>query len=159
MRYTKSTQLNSFTYCDVSLKIQLNISHLFYTQLNDQAILFNISHLFAHSLNVYIYPLIRPFQVLPLWARLDLGVMAMKEYSAFPKAQALLEPHHQIVQYHIEDARWQGGSYPSAEMQTVYSAAPANWACGNKDKTVNHISESCKLTQKELKAIFGTHFG
>ena len=26
----------------------------------------------------------------------DLGAVAMKEYTAFPKAQALLEPHHQI---------------------------------------------------------------
>ena len=35
--------------------------------------------------------------MLPLWARVDLTVMAMKGYSAFPKAPALLEPHHQIV--------------------------------------------------------------
>ena len=28
---------------------------------------------------------------------LDLGAMAMKEYSAFLKAPALLELHHQIV--------------------------------------------------------------
>ena len=27
----------------------------------------------------------------------DLGAMAMKEYSEFPKAPALLKPHHQIV--------------------------------------------------------------
>ena len=30
-------------------------------------------------------------------ARVDLGVMGMKEYSVFPKAPALLDPHHQIV--------------------------------------------------------------
>ena len=42
-------------------------------------------------------PLIGPYQVLPLQARVDLGSLAMKEYSAFPKAPALLEPHHQIV--------------------------------------------------------------
>ncbi len=36
-------------------------------------------------------------QVLPLSVRVDLGAMAMKEYSAFSKAQTLLEPHHQIV--------------------------------------------------------------
>ena len=41
--------------------------------------------------------LIEPYQVLPLQARVDLGVIAMKEYSAFPKAPALLEPRHQIV--------------------------------------------------------------
>ena len=27
----------------------------------------------------------------------DLRAMAMKGYSAFPKAPALLEPHHQVV--------------------------------------------------------------
>ena len=35
--------------------------------------------------------------MLPLRARVDLGAMAMKGYSAFLKAPALLEPHHQIV--------------------------------------------------------------
>ena len=34
--------------------------------------------------------------MLPLWARVDLGAMAMKGCSALPKAPALLEPHHQI---------------------------------------------------------------
>ena len=33
----------------------------------------------------------------PLRAKVDLGAMAMKGYSAFPKALTLLEPHHQIV--------------------------------------------------------------
>ena len=31
--------------------------------------------------------------VLPLRVRVDLGAMAIKRYSAFPKAPALLEPH------------------------------------------------------------------
>ena len=35
--------------------------------------------------------------VLPLWTRVDLGVMAMKWCSALSKAPALLEPRHQIV--------------------------------------------------------------
>ena len=35
--------------------------------------------------------------MLPLRARVDLGAMAMKGYSAFPKAPALLKPHNQIV--------------------------------------------------------------
>ena len=38
------------------------------------------------------------FQAMPsLQAQVDLGGMAMKEYSAFSQAQALLEPHHRIV--------------------------------------------------------------
>ena len=35
--------------------------------------------------------------MLPLRARVDLGVMAMKRYSALLKASVLLEPNHQIV--------------------------------------------------------------
>ena len=33
----------------------------------------------------------------PRRVRVDLGAMAMKGYSAFLKAPALLEPHHQVV--------------------------------------------------------------
>ena len=44
-----------------------------------------------HSLVLFDY------QVLPFQAREDLGAMAMMECSAFPKAPALLESHHQIV--------------------------------------------------------------
>ena len=43
--------------------------------------------------NLYI----GPYNVLPRQAKLDLGAMAMKGYSVFPKALALLEPHHHIV--------------------------------------------------------------
>ena len=38
-----------------------------------------------------------PYKVLPLRATVELGAMAMKEYSTFPKAPALLDPYHQIV--------------------------------------------------------------
>ena len=37
-------------------------------------------------------------------------------YSAFPKAPALLEPHHQIGLVSYQDIRWEGGFNPSAEM-------------------------------------------
>ena len=72
-------------------------------------------------------PWIRPYQVLPLQARVDLGAMAMKRCSIFPKAPALLEPHHQTVKCHIKNTCW-GGGYPSAEVQSLYSTAPADWA-------------------------------
>ena len=58
--------------------------------------------------------------MLPLRVKEDLWAMAMKGYSTFPKALALLEPHHQIVSCHIQDTRWEGGSYPSAEEQSVF---------------------------------------
>ena len=38
-----------------------------------------------------------PYQVLPLRAKMDPGVIAQKEYPTFLKAQVLLEPYHQIV--------------------------------------------------------------
>ena len=55
--------------------------------------------------------------------------MEIKGYSTFPKPPALLEPRHQIVYYPFKDIRWRGGDLtPSAEMQLVYSATPANRA-------------------------------
>ena len=44
--------------------------------------------------------------MLPLRARVNLGAMAMKGYSAFPKAPVLLEPRHQIIKCHVHDTRW-----------------------------------------------------
>ena len=66
--------------------------------------------------------------MLPLRARVDLGAMAIKGYSTFPKAPALLEPHHQIVKCHNQDTCWGGGLTPFAEMQSVNSTAPTDWA-------------------------------
>ena len=61
---------------------------------------------------------IEPNQVLPLRAKVIQGVMAMKGYSAFPKALVLPETDHEM---------WRV-SYSSAEKQTVYSTIPADWA-------------------------------
>ena len=60
-------------------------------------------------------------------ARVDLRAMAMKGCSAFPKAPASPEPHHQIVKCHIHDTRGEG-SYSSAVVQLVYSTVPDDWA-------------------------------
>ena len=57
-----------------------------------QTIQFSISMLL-----VLFNPYIGPYQVLQLRARVDQGAMAIKGYSIFFKAPALLEPHHQIV--------------------------------------------------------------
>ena len=37
-----------------------------------------------------------------------------------------ISPSDCLVSY--QDTRWGGGSYPSAEKQSVYSTAPADWA-------------------------------
>ena len=46
--------------------------------------------------------------MLPLRARVDLGAMAMKGYSTFPKAPALPELHHQTVYCHFQDTHSRG---------------------------------------------------
>ena len=58
---------------------------------------------------------------------MDLGAVAIKGHFVFFKAPGL-EPHHQIclVSYLGHSL---GVSYPSAEMQSVYSTDPADWAC------------------------------
>ena len=61
--------------------------------------------------------------MLPHRARVDLG--AMKGYSTFPKALALLEPPHQIAECQNQDTLWKR-SYLSAEIKLVYSIATAD---------------------------------
>ncbi len=58
---------------------------------------------------VLFNPLIGLYQVLPLRARVDLGAMVMKGFSAFSKAPASLERQHQIVWCHILDTHGGGG--------------------------------------------------
>ena len=74
---------------------------------------FSISHLFTLSLKCQLAlfdPLIGPYQVLPHLVSVDLGVMAIKEYSTFPKALRQ-KPYHQIVWCHIQDTGRGGGGY------------------------------------------------
>ena len=85
-----------------------------------QTIQFSISTLFNS-----IRPIDMTSRMLPLWARVDLGVMAIKGHFAFLKTPALLEPHHQIIRLHILETRY-GRIYPSAEMQSAYSTVPAD---------------------------------
>ena len=53
-------------------------------------------------------------QVLPLWVRVDLGVMTMKGCSTFHQMSFV-----SYLGYFV------GESYPSTDMQSVYSTAPA----------------------------------
>ena len=63
--------------------------------------------------------------MLPLRVRVDLGAMTIKGYSIFPKS-ARLESCHQMIYYQNQDTH--GGGVLPAEMQSVYSTDPANWA-------------------------------
>ena len=66
-----------------------------------QAIQFSQTIHFSISMPLVLFnPYIEPYQVLPHWSRVDLGAMAMKGFSAFPKAPVILEPHyHCLVSY------------------------------------------------------------
>ena len=66
----------------------------------------------------------------------------MKGYSAFPKAPALLEPPHQIVQCHIQDTRWWGGVLsPSRDEVGVFC----------RQTNVNRSGERQTLRQSVVK--------
>ena len=102
-----------------------------YTQLNDQTVLFQTiqfsrSHFFALNLNVKIVlfdPQLGPYHVLSLRAKLNLGAMAMKGYSVFPKAPALLEPHQKIVSCQIRDTSW--GALPLCRDTVIAFYSPS----------------------------------
>ena len=84
-----------------------------------------------------------PKQVLLLQVRVDLGVMAMKEYSTFPKA-AELERHHQVRFSVISKILNAEGSYSFAKVQLVYSTATA-------DMGVYYVHLSFKVTISKNK--------
>ena len=62
--------------------------------------------------------------MLPLRFRLNLGAMAMKRYSVFPKAPYIIT----IRLFSVISEILVGRGYSSAEMKLVYSIAPVDWA-------------------------------
>ena len=75
----------------------------------------DMSHLFAPSLNIK--------QVLSVQTRVNLGVMTIKGYSqrsSITRASPL-----SLVSYPEHSLR---GSYPSPDIEAVYSTAQANWS-------------------------------
>ena len=57
----------------------------------------NSNNSVKHKYAVNSNPSIGSYQVLPRRVRVNLGAMAMKGCSTFPKTPASVEPHHQIV--------------------------------------------------------------
>ena len=65
-----------------------------------------------------------PYQMLPLWVRVDPGAMRMKGHSAFPKDLALREYHYQIVKCHIQDTRCGVGCFTPLQRCSWYILQP-----------------------------------
>ena len=65
-----------------------------YTQLNVKTVLFRTIQL---SMSTQFSSIWLIDKVIPPRVTVDLKAMAMKEYSAFPKAPAFVERHHVIV--------------------------------------------------------------
>ena len=132
-------------------KSLINHQSFIYTHLNDEAVLtiqFSISHLLAYSSNVkqfYLNTQIGPYQVLPLLVRVNLEAMA------FPKARALLKPHHQIVSCHIQGTHW-GSFTPLLRCSLCILYAPASqlghfnlWRLSISQKRLNSLLCDCSL--------------
>ena len=116
---TNSSRFKSFVY------IMLNGFTVLF-----QPIWFNISQLSAHSLNVKLFYLIKEWDPIkcfhsgPEWTR----EQWQSRVHHIPQSSSItgVSPSDFLVSY-----LWHwlvGGSYPSVEMQSIYSTAPANWA-------------------------------
>ena len=119
------------------LTIQLNISHLL-TQLNDQIVLFLT---IQFSMFVWIHfkcqtvlfgPKIWPYQVPPLQVRVGQWAMTVKVYSTFPQNFSItwVSKWNWLMSF-PEHSLEVGGSYPSGEMQSVYSTITVDWVVLN----------------------------
>ena len=64
-----------------------------------------------------------PYQVQPRRAKMELGAMARGTPHSQSSCITVTSPSDCLMSY--QDTRW-GGSYPSAEVLSVYSTAPAN---------------------------------
>ena len=63
--------------------------------------------------------------------------MAMKGYTVFHKLLQYLSSsitEASPLDFFTQDTRWEGLSYSSAEMQSVYSTAPADYNVGQHEK-------------------------
>ena len=65
--------------------------------------------------------------MLQLWVRVDLGVMAIKCTPHSPELQHYWNLTMRLLSV-ISRTLVREGSYPSAEVQSVYSTASADWA-------------------------------
>ena len=133
----KSSKLNTSKYRYVSLTVQLKHQSFVYKQLNDQTVLFqtiqfSISHLFTYSLNVKQFYLTNRFDPIRCYHS---GPEWTWEHWQWKGTLHFLKVQH----YWSLTIRWfyvkildtcygEACTRPSAEIQSVYSTAPADWA-------------------------------
>ena len=97
--------------------------------------------------------------MLPLQARVDLGVMALKGYFTFPKIQhywnLTIRLFSVISRTLIEDMG--RGAYTSAVKYSVYSTAPPNWTKRERERVRERerdvVKESDRKKEKETKRV------
>ena len=82
---------------------------------------------------------------------MDLGAMAMKGYSAFPKAPALLKLDYQIVLCHIQGIRWcvcVGGVLPPCKNAITVFYSPRRlgktWSSSSSQDSIYELNKTVK---------------
>ena len=88
--------------------------------------------------------------MLPFRARM--GAMAMKGYSAFPRAPALLKAHYQTVQCHTEDTR-----LGSEEVRVFCSCAYLGQRKSDREREMGRLGD-WKKTSNILEVTFQSAF-
>ena len=73
-------------------------------------------------------PFIGPYQVLLHWGRVDLGVMAMKGYSTFPKSPRLASQSEGLMSYARHS--WEGFLLVYRDAVGVFYRTPSRLGCG-----------------------------
>ena len=80
--------------------------------------------------------------MLPLWATVDLGVMAIKRYIPQSSNITGASTSDCLVSYLGHSLR---EPYPFVETQSVYSTAPANWARAQLEFELTHYDITVQL--------------
>ena len=124
----KSKKLNGSKYCYVPLIIQLNVSHLFTLNLNRQTVLFEAIHHESFVSTQFKCQTVL-FDQLGATTPRQSGPGTNEEILHIPQSSNITgaSPSDCLTSYQ-DTRRWEGESYPSAEMHSVDSIALANWA-------------------------------
>ena len=109
-----------------SIQFSINIVYV-QKQLNVKTVLFQVIQFCISTQFRSICPIDRTLSGATSPGRVDLGAMAMKSASHSPKLQHYLNLPIRLFSV-ISRTIVVGGSYPSAEVRSVYSTAPADWA-------------------------------